>query len=143
MQNLKHQIIPPLKPKSNEWTELELPASITLGYDGSGWLHKHGFYVISSVEVMADENKGPEYHLSMSFQTSKGPARVTSSEAKWILDQFGLEGAEEDNHVPYGIARNFWRTVAEPLIGLECPCKEEEPAIRENKGDFVWRPVSK
>lgn len=52
----------------------------------------------------------------------------------------GLEGAEEDNHVPHGKVRNFWRPVAELLVGKECECKAEEPVIREDKGDFIWRP---
>jgi hypothetical protein len=29
--------------------------------------------------------------------------------------------------------------VADHLSGYECPCQETEPAIREDKGDFVWR----
>jgi hypothetical protein len=68
-----------------------------------------------------------------------GPARCDRNEAKWALEQFGLDGAEEDNHVPGGVVRNYWRTVATGLIGLECECKAEEPAISEDKGDFVWR----
>jgi hypothetical protein len=68
--------------------------------------------------------------------------RCDSNEAKWVLDQFGLEGAEEDNHVPFGIVRNFWRPVADKLVGIECQCKAEEPEIREDKGDFIWRPTS-
>jgi hypothetical protein len=87
-------------------------------------------------------DKGPEYHVSISKQLFAGPTRCTSDEARWVLEQFGLDGAEEDNHVPGGVVRNFWRPVATGLIGLECECKAEEPAIREDKGDFVWRPVT-
>ena len=86
-------------------------------------------------------DRGPEYHLSISRQTPAGPRRCTSEMARIVLRQFGLEGAEEDNHVPNGVVRNFWRPVADPLVGLECECKDEEPAIVEDKGDFVWRPA--
>ena len=33
---------------------------------------------------------------------------------------FGVEGALEDNHVPGGLVRNFWRPVADHLEGREC-----------------------
>lgn len=60
---------------------------------------------------------------------------LINDDADFQLDN----GWEEDNHVPYGIARNFWRPLAENLVGIECKCKEEEPAIVEDKGDYVWR----
>lgn len=104
-----------------------------------GWRHPTGLFAISAVEVAVDKDgidRGPEYHISI----SKNGARCSSFEAKWVLSAFGLNGAEEDNHVPHGIARNFWRPVAERLIGLECACKKEEIAVREDKGDYVWRP---
>lgn len=83
---------------------------------------------------------GPLREIDFDPATSESVRRCDSTEAKWVLNQFGLDGAEEDNHVPYGKVRNFWRTVAAPLIGLDCACKEEEPAFVEDKGDFVWRP---
>ena len=132
-------IIQPLRPKGNDWTQLPVPTAIySIGYPSEAWQYRDGLCVISAVEVMADEDKGPEYHLSVS---KWGKTRCDSNEAKWVLAQFALEGAEEDNHVPNGIARHFWRTVAEPLIGLECECKADEPVICENKGDYIWRPT--
>jgi hypothetical protein len=81
-------------------------------------------------------------HISISKQLPNGTGgRCDSNEAKCVLVQFGLDGAEEDNHVPHGIVRNFWRPLADRLVGLECPCKENEPEIREDKGDIVWRPA--
>jgi hypothetical protein len=116
---------------------------LELGGVARVFMHKTHVAVISAVEVAADGkiDKGPEYHLSISRQTPMGPRRCTSETARWVLKQFGLDGAEEDNHVPNGVVRNFWRPVADPLVGLECECKEEEPAIIEDKGDFVWRPA--
>lgn len=103
--------------------------------------------VLSAVEVARDADgidRGPEYHVSISSvdfaAANPKPKRCQYLDAVWVLKQFKLESAEEDNHVPGGVVRNFWRTVAEPLIGLECACKADEPAIREDKGDYVWRP---
>ena len=85
-------------------------------------------------------DKGFEYHISISKPVRPGVTkRCDSNEARWVLSQFNLEGAEEDNHVPGGRVRNFWRPVANSLVGIECECKESEPAIIEDKGDFVWR----
>lgn len=98
---------------------------------------------MSAVEVMADENNGPEWHISISKQTNP-PSRCDSNEAKWVLQEFDCEhGWDEDNHVPSGVVRNFWKIVAGSLTGHVCPCKQTEPAIRENKGDFIWRPAPK
>lgn len=103
--------------------------------------------VLSAVEVAVDKDgssNGPEYHLSVSRTTWPNgrytPTRVDTNLAKWVLAEFGLDGAEEDNHVPHGVVRNFWRPVASGLIGKECKCKAEEVVIKEMKGDFIWRP---
>jgi hypothetical protein len=139
-------LTPVLRPKGEGWKEITFDKRATLGYPARAFFHaKSSLAVISAVEVADDGKieKGPEYHISISKQNSLilGPLRCDSNEAKWVLDQFGLDGAEEDNHVPNGMVRNFWRPVANGLVGLECDCKAEEPAIREDKGDFVWRPA--
>lgn len=131
-----------LRPKGNGWREIPCDKKFTMGYPSRAFFHaKSCLAVISAVEVASDGkiDKGPEYHVSISKQTIRGGSRCDSNEAKWVLDQFGMDGAEEDNHVPNGIVRNFWRPVAQHLVGLECECKADEPAITENKGDFVWR----
>lgn len=135
-------IVSVLRPKGPGWHPMPGAQQYNMGFPARAFMHKaSNIFVISAVETMSDEDKGPEYHLSMSHPVSPGVmSRLDSNEARWVLDQFGLEGSEEDNHVPHGKVRNFWRTVATPLIGLECECKETEPAIIEDKGDFVWRP---
>lgn len=97
--------------------------------------------VLSSVEFIDDGKvDGPEYHLSISRQhRTLGTKRCSSNEARWALVQFGVPEAVEDNHVPNGVVRNFWRPVADPMVGRECLCVAEENAIREDKGDYVWR----
>jgi hypothetical protein len=136
-------IISVLRPKGDGWRELPCDKQFTMGYPARLFYHsQQSLTVISAVEVASDGkiDKGPEYHISISRQMDDGPRRCDSNQAKWVLAQFGLDGAEEDNHVPHGVVRNFWRPVATGLVGLECECKAEEPAIREDKGDFVWRP---
>lgn len=140
-------IIKPLRPTGVGWERLpDASPHVSMGYECHDWYHRPtGIRVLSAVEVAKDKDgidRGPEYHVSVSKWNvrASGPCRVSTTEANWMLRQFGLDGAEEDNHVPSGIARNFWRTVAEPMIGLECACKADEPAIVEDRGDYVWRP---
>lgn len=147
----EQSIIKPLRPKKigrkvGQWNQWPTPEPLArAGYPCERWyLPEFMLQVISAIEVAYEgdgTSKGPEYHISISkLQDGILPSRVDSMQAKWVLEQFGLEGAEEDNHVAGGVVRNFWRAVAEPLIGKECACKEDEPAIKEDKGDFVWRP---
>ena len=137
-------IINALRPRFDGWHECAVPDPIArMGGVARIYFHRERrITVISAVEVVDDGkvDKGPEYHLSVSRVTPAGPQRCSSDAARWVLRQFGLDGAEEDNHVPNGVARNFWRPVADRFVGLECECKAEEPAIVEDKGDFVWRP---
>lgn len=131
-----------LRPTTPGWHEVPGAQRYSAGYPAKAFFHQqHSLFVISAVEVASDEDKGPEYHISISKQLVSGPTRCTSHEAKWVLEQFGLQGAEEDNHVPSGVARNFWRPLATGLIGMDCKCKADEPAIVEDKGDFIWRGV--
>ena len=134
-----------LTPPGPEWREIPMDKRFTLGYPSRAFIHPaSNLVVISSVEVASEPgmDKGFEYHISISKQPPSGIAgRCTSDEAAWVLKQFNLEGSEEDNHVPHGIVRNFWRPVAGNLVGIECPCKAEEQEIKEDKGDFIWRPA--
>lgn len=131
------------RPNGTGWREVPGAQQFGLGYPARAFFHdRHNLAVISAVEVASDENKGPEYHISVSKQLA-GPQRCTSDEARWVLAQFDMDGAEEDNHVPIGKVRNFWRPLATGLIGKDCACKADESAIVEDKGDFVWRGVPK
>ena len=137
-------IIKPKEPRGKGWSiGPDASRVVGMGHDAQYWIHQDGnILVISAVEVATQEGKeniGPEYHLSMSVQTARGPQRVRSKDAKWVLRAFDLEDATEDNHVPNGMVRNFWRPVADRFSGYECPCVDEEPAIIEDKGDYVWR----
>jgi hypothetical protein len=98
---------------------------------------------MSAVEVAADADgiaRGPEYHISVSKQTAAlKPERCSIEEGQFVLKAFGLDGWEEDNHVPDGKVRNFWRACADNMVGRECTCKETEHLVIE--GDFEHRPL--
>ncbi len=136
-------VITPKAPKAGTgWVELTPPpAWVTLGFEGRSFGHlERGLFVISAVEVasdLGDLQKGPEYHVSI----SRNGRRCSSADAQQVLLDFDLESAEEDNHTPSAIARNWWRPVAEHLVGIECHCKASEPKIVEDKGDYIWRGV--
>lgn len=142
----KQSIIKPLRPVNGDpgWHgPIVTDPRVSLGYPAETWIHARYFLsVISAVEVARDKDnidRGPEYHVSIAQQTPHGPERCSASAASWVLAQFGLDGAEEDNHVPNGKVRNFWRAVAEPLVGLECGCKDTEAVVIE--GDYEHRPL--
>lgn len=138
-------IINPKRPNNAAWVRCPPPPKwASLGFPAESWAHPDSrLCVISAVEVAMDADgidRGPEYHISMSLQSLQGDIeRCTSADALWILAQFDVLDAEEDNHVHGGKVRNWWRPVADRLVGLKCGCKEAEPAMRENKGDYVWR----
>lgn len=138
-------VIRPKKPKSKGWIQADPPPLwATLGYAREVWYFpERGLLVISAVEVAHDFNdidKGPEYHVSVS---KSGGQRCTSNEAKFVCKAFRMVEADEDNHTPYGVVRNFWKPVAEKFIGHVCLCKDEEPAMVEDKGDYVWRGITR
>ena len=140
-----NSIIKPKEPIAGQWEIMDKPAQwVSMGYEANAFFHPAtSIRVISALEVATDgdgKESGPEFHISIS---KEGMRRVTTQEAMEVVRMFGMDGAIEDNHVPGGIVRNFWRPVAEPFVGKECECKDEEPAIVEDKGDYVWRGVTK
>lgn len=138
-------IVAVLRPRLAGWREVptdDLPPGF-IGPKRAFFHAASSLSVISAVEFIDDGKvDGPEYHVSISRQhPTLGTRRCSSTEARWVLVQFGMEGAHEDNHVPHGLVRNFWRPVSDPMVGRECLCVEGENAIREDKGDFIWRAV--
>lgn len=142
-------IINPKRPSGPGWVRHPLTPAFAAqvaqmgGFPTETWAHEQVMlWCISSVEVAKEPGQpelGPEYHLSVSMMGE----RCSPAQAAWALAQFGLTDAREDNHVPHGKARNYWRPVADRLSGYECPCVAEEPAVREDNGSFVWRGVTK
>ena len=99
-----------------------------------------GLLVGSGLAVDADHvDIGPQWHISVSY---KGQSRCTPEQAQWALKEFGFDDAAlEDNHVPGGICRNFWRPVADRFAGMACECQDKETAMIEDKGSYIWRAV--
>lgn len=127
--------------RANEWACP--PELAELGYPVEAWNHTSGLFVMSAVEKPdpgpGEVDFGPEYHLSVSMSGQ----RCTAADALFALSAFGLLDAKEDNHVPSGRVRNFWRPVADRLSGYECSCVDNEPRMVEDKGDFVWRGITR
>lgn len=145
-----HDIIQPLAPTGQElihgWLSYgDVRAAMRSPFPVTAWEHPAlRLFVMSAVEVATDTDKvsrGPEYHISISKQLQRGiPTRCSKEEGEFVLRVFGgLDGWEEDNHVPNGQVRNYWRAVAEPMIGRGCACKETETVIVE--GDYEHRPL--
>ncbi|HYN54359.1 MAG TPA: hypothetical protein VES38_06615 [Methylotenera sp.] len=133
-------IIQPKQPNGTGWVEQDA-SFLKSSYPLKAWAHESGLFCLSAVEVANEPGQpelGAEYHLSISMNGQ----RCSSAEAAFALYAFDLGDAKEDNHVPSGKVRNYWRPVADNLSGYECKCVDEEPAIKEDKGDYVWRGVS-
>lgn len=140
-------IVQPLRPRGDGWEQWEVDVSRwpSKPYAIERWYNRgQEVQVMSAIEMILPEGARegrPEYHISVSGLRHGAPDfyRCSDSRARWALKQFGLEGWFEDNHVPGGRVRNYWRPVADPVVGEVCPCVDEEPAMLEMKGDYIWR----
>lgn len=135
-------VVAPKRPAFPGWRRLRVAVDELerRGYPYEVWAHDgNGLGVITAIEVAAEAEGmpplGPAYHISVSAFGK----RCSSADAAWVLAQFECSDALEDNHVPNGQVRNFWRYVADNLAGRVCACVDVEPEIREDKGDYVWR----
>jgi hypothetical protein len=137
-------IVQPLRPKGKGWEQwqvgnLEL---VRRAYAIERWYNRgQEVQVLSSIEMVSGEGPDrPEFHLSISALPYMGHVkRASESLARWVLKEFDFTDYAQDNHVPNGIVRNYWRPVAENKSPV-CHCVESEPKIVEDKGDFIWRP---
>jgi hypothetical protein len=138
-------IVQPLRPKSRSWTNVtDWPMNPELrarAYAIERWYNRaHEVQVISSIEVVSGEGeRRPEYHVSVSALPWRGsPKRCSESLARWVLREFDFTDYAQDNHVPSGIVRNYWRPVAQNISPV-CHCIDTEPRIIEDRGDYIWR----
>jgi hypothetical protein len=74
----------------------------------------------------------PSYHLSISVSGQ----RASDDVIRGVLADFGLEGAEEDNH-SCGNARHFWLDEGR-AVQPECECKGTEETVIEPDG-YRWQ----
>ena len=127
------RLIQPKRPKSKVW-QLVGTSPVPGFTHAEIWRHPTGLNVLTNVET-PDQDIGPEYHVSVTMMGR----RCTSNEAMVALKAFDMEYSDEDNHT--AIARNYWQPVADSKAEYVCPCKETEPAIKMDKGDFIYRPL--
>lgn len=74
----------------------------------------------------------PCFHVSI----SQGGCRAGDDTIRSVLADFGLEGAEEDNHSS-GKARHFWLDEGR-VVQPECECKRTEETVIEPDG-YRWQ----
>lgn len=74
---------------------------------------------------------GPQWHISI---TLKGK-RPKPNHVRAVLRDFGMVGAEEDNHHP-GNARHFW-IPCDPTRRVDCECKATEVIVVDPDG-YTW-----
>jgi hypothetical protein len=120
-------------PSGNAWTLLDA-IDVGDGVAANRWING-GLIAVSGYET-AEFGKAkmlvPQFHVSV----SEFGRRPTDDAVRSVLADFGMEGAEEDNHVP-GVARHFW-LVEGVAKSPECDCKETQERITEPDG-FVWQ----
>ncbi len=144
-------VIQPLAPKNVTWQEVPVEGPMAASkYPVRRWIQWPqslqdlvGISIMSAMEVVADEPGGeefPQYHISVSCFDNRGKSiRPSRDMAYEVLAAFGTDGFEVDNHVPNSTVWNFWRHVADPVIGKPCVCVKDETLVIE--GDYPWRPV--
>jgi len=108
------------------------------------WYHRgNEVQVLSAIEMVSGESPEPrgEFHVSISGlkHLASDCYRISESRARWALQQFNFTDYVQDNHVPAGKVRNYWRPIAENQNPV-CSCNEREPKVREMKRDYIWRP---
>lgn len=113
------------QPKSGTWT--------LRGWDetskGFRWENAMNVIAISSIHEIDGK---PQYHVSFS---DRG-VRIAQGWMEALLKQWQIEDFEEDNHVPNGQVRNYWKPFDPEL--KECQCKQTE-VPHEEEGGYVWR----
>lgn len=142
------RILQPLRPRGNGWQQWDLSLIAAelraRAYAIERWYNRaHEVQVLSSIESVSGESPEPrhEYHISISGLRYRAPRphRCSESLARWVLKEFDFTDCAQDNHVPNGIVRNYWRPIAKNVSPV-CHCVETEPKIVEDKGDYIWRP---
>lgn len=108
------------------------------------WHARERLLVVSSAPVA--EFRGelrPQWQVSASKVFVGGhERRPTDDEVAFVLREFRIVGAEEDNHMP-GLARHFWMLCdLAPGDEMGCECKEGEETVVEPDG-FKWQRTSR
>lgn len=144
---LGNPITAPKRPATwKQWEEIPIPSHIlataprgTMLCTPERWHLRRRIVVISSVELV-DWRGSPAWQFHVSV--SGGGVRATPEQTRRALDDFGLVGAEEDNHHATGIARHFWRMCsAAPGDETQCECKDDERTVVQADGFTFQTPT--
>lgn len=127
------------------------PATDKAKTPSTGWVYD-GYYIVDDVPIhrwhsgdvivcssycLSTYQKTsilvPQFHVSV---TEHG-ARPSDEAVRAALADFGMEGADEDNHLP-GRARHFWMCDDGRKAEPPCDCKATEETIVEPDG-FRWQ----
>lgn len=112
---------------------MAIRAKLGQGGDHVAIFKRGRMVVVSTLDVAQlpdGSGVGLQWHVSASF--GDGKRRLTDAEVAHVLRDFGMEGAEEDNHEP-GRARHFWLPV-DPEHRVDCECKTTEEVHVEADG---------
>lgn len=119
------------------WTALPVQSAFTRDSQftqTSRW-QKGSIVVLSSLEHAELPGSGglagPTWHISV----SRYGKRPTPKDVGRALRDFGMVGADEDNHHP-GVARHYFMPI-DPAYRSACECKTTEDVIVEKDG-FAW-----
>ena len=114
-----------------QWERLpELPARSRMEpavFAYERWHLRTRLVVVSAVELV-DWIDAPTWQFHVSV--SAGGKRANDDQVARALRDFGMLGAEEDNHYRDALARHFWRhCAASPGDETQCECKADEKTI--------------
>jgi hypothetical protein len=119
-------------PKSADWS---FDGACPAAGPSASRFHRGHVVVVSSLDLASlpdgSGQEGLQWHVSISFNRK----RVKDNLVRMVLREFGMVGAEEDNHHP-GLARHFWIPV-DPTRRVDCECKTTETVIVERDG-YPW-----
>lgn len=140
----KHRILQPIRPTKGVWIQWEVSGALEQQCYAVERYYNQALevQVITAIEALEQPDRSTrfEYHISVTgcrAQTHR-VYRCSDQTAKCALEMFGFTNYAEDNHVPGGLARNYWRPVVETQ-DPGCECFDTEPKIIEDKGDYIWR----
>lgn len=125
------------RPTRRGWKRVPVPPQITAGRDNthaiSVWRCGPIAVISELANMEAPDGDGltPQWLVSVTAD-GKRPAQWQVDK---VLEDFGMAGAEEDNHFP-GKARGFF-LVVDPTRRVDCQCKTDETVVVEPDG-YTW-----
>ena len=127
----------PKKPKNQkEWFVQK--STLIDGFSNMSYFHKEKKLQVISSFGRADGILEGVMHDQFHVSISKKGERCSIAEANWVLGQFDMLNAIEDNHVPFGKVRNFWKPIEQEFVGIKCTCEGKSPRIVEGDRDMVY-----